>query len=99
MVFQLTADLFHRLQRLSLLFHSRRSVGDSLSRLTVDTWSIYSLTAGLLTSPLERIVLLATVGTMALRLDRNLAIISLAMAPLLGASGVYFGRRLKSRAT
>ena len=37
MVYDLATDLFHRLQRLSLLFHSRRTVGDSLSRLTGDT--------------------------------------------------------------
>jgi ATP-binding cassette, subfamily B, bacterial len=99
MVFQLTADLFARLQRLSLLFHARRSVGDSLSRLTVDTWSIYSVTSELLVSPFEQAILLATVGTVAFRLDRGLALISLAMAPLLAASSVYFGRRLKHRAT
>ncbi|HEY2017232.1 MAG TPA: ABC transporter ATP-binding protein [Bryobacteraceae bacterium] len=98
MVFSLTSDLFHRLQRLSLLFHSRRSVGDSLSRLTVDTWTIYSLTAGLLVAPIQRIFTLLAVGSIALRLDRQLGWTSLAMAPLLGASSLYFGRWLKARA-
>src|SRR6266851_4893790 len=49
LIFGLTADLFHRLQRLSLLFHRRRTVGDSLERLGTDTWCIYSLTDALLT--------------------------------------------------
>ena len=43
MVYDLAASLFHRLQRLSLAFHSRRSVGDSLSRLTEDTYSVYKI--------------------------------------------------------
>jgi ATP-binding cassette subfamily B protein/subfamily B ATP-binding cassette protein MsbA len=98
MVFGLATDLFHRLQRLSLLFHSRRSVGDSLSRLTVDTWTIYSLTTDLLVAPVQRMFTLLAVGTVALRLDRQLGWTSLAMAPLLGASSLYFGRWLKKRA-
>ncbi|NEQ14622.1 MAG: ABC transporter ATP-binding protein, partial [Moorea sp. SIO3E2] len=48
MVYDLAQKLFHRLQRLSLLFHSQRSVGDSLSRLTVDTYCVYTLTNALL---------------------------------------------------
>jgi ATP-binding cassette subfamily B protein/subfamily B ATP-binding cassette protein MsbA len=99
MVFRLTSDLFHRLQRLSLLFHGRRTVGDSLSRLTVDTWSIYTLTANLIVTPLQEVMLLLTVGVVALRLDRTLGMIALGMAPLLALSSIYFGRRLKSRAT
>jgi ATP-binding cassette, subfamily B, bacterial len=99
MVFRLTKDLFHRLQRLSLTFHNRRTVGDSLSRLSVDTWSIYSLTAKLLIAPAQEIMVLATVGTVAFQMNRSLALIALAMAPLLGGSSYYFGRRMKRRAT
>ena len=36
MVFDLGADLFAHLQRLSLLFHSRRAVGDTIARVTGD---------------------------------------------------------------
>src|SRR5262245_14367565 len=43
MVFDLSAALFARLQRLSLLFHKRGSVGDLLNRLTGDTHCINSL--------------------------------------------------------
>src|SRR5262245_34416776 len=40
MVYALAGDLFARLQGLSLAFHGRRSVGDSLSRLSDDTWCL-----------------------------------------------------------
>ena len=86
MVFKLTVDLFHRLQRLSLLFHSRRPVGDSLSRLTEDTWSIYTLTAKVLISPAQQVLVLGTVSTVAYQLDRELAMFAIGMAPLLGTS-------------
>ena len=36
MVYDLATDLFSHLQRLSLRFHSRRSVGDSIRRVTTD---------------------------------------------------------------
>ena len=62
MVYDLAADLFHRLQRLSLLFHSRRHLGDSLSRLTNDTWCIYSVIDGLLRSPGQHVFTLVAMG-------------------------------------
>jgi ATP-binding cassette subfamily B protein/subfamily B ATP-binding cassette protein MsbA len=97
MVYDLAADLFHRLQRLSLLFHSRRSVGDSLSRLTGDTWCIYTVTEGLLVAPLQNLLQLVTIGTVAWAMDPTLALLTLAVAPLLGASALLFGQPLKRR--
>ncbi|MBI3910591.1 MAG: ABC transporter ATP-binding protein, partial [Armatimonadetes bacterium] len=98
MVYDLAADLFHRLQRLSLLFHRRRSVGDCLSRLTSDTWCVYSVSEGLLVSPVQHALTLATLGAVAWRLDPGLAALSLAIAPVLGGSALFFGRHLKRRA-
>ena len=36
MVYDLATDVFSHLQRLSLRFHSRQSVGDSIRRVTTD---------------------------------------------------------------
>jgi ATP-binding cassette subfamily B protein/subfamily B ATP-binding cassette protein MsbA len=98
MVYGLAADVFHRLQRLSMLFHNRRSVGDSLSRLTTDTWCIYTLTADVLMAPGQRMLTLTTIGIVAWKLDPGLATLSLLLAPALGVSSFFFGRRLKRRA-
>ena len=98
MVYDLAADLFHRLQRLSLLFHSRRHLGDSLSRLTGDTWCIYTVIDGLLMSPGQQVFTLVAMGGIAWTLDPALALLSLIVAPLLGLSSLYFGHRLKRRA-
>jgi ATP-binding cassette, subfamily B, bacterial len=97
LVYALASDLFHRLQRLSLLFHSRRAVGDSLSRLTVDTWSIYSVTEGALVSPIQQVATIVIVGISAWALDPQLAVVLLAMTPLLGASAWFFRKKLKTR--
>lgn len=97
MVYDLAGDLFARLQRLSLLFHSRRSVGDSLSRLTEDTWCIYSVADGLLISPIQQIITLAVMTCVGFALDPLLAILALGVAPLLALSSKYFGKHLKRR--
>jgi ATP-binding cassette, subfamily B, bacterial len=97
MVYDLAADLFHRFQRLSLLFHSRRTVADSMSRLTGDTWCVYTVTGSLLISPVQHLITLATVGSVAWHLDPGLTAVSLMAAPVLGGSALFFGRRLKRR--
>src|SRR5690606_23866149 len=51
MVYDLASDVFARIQRRSLLFHSRHPVGDSLSRITGDSWSAYTVVAALLFAP------------------------------------------------
>ena len=95
MVYDLAGDLFARLQRLSLLFHGRTPVGDSLSRLSGDAWCVYTVAEGVLVAPVQHVLTLALIGAVAWRLDARLALISLSVAPLLGASAYAFGRRLK----
>lgn len=98
MTFNVAADLFHRLQRLSLLYHNRHRIGDALSRLAEDTYCVYSLTAGLLISPWQRAITLATIGTVAWNMDPVLTTISLAVAPIMAGSSLFFAPRLKKRA-
>jgi ATP-binding cassette subfamily B protein/subfamily B ATP-binding cassette protein MsbA len=97
MVFDLSTDLFHRLQRLSLGYHARTPVGDSLSRLGGDTWSVYVLSSRLF-APFEQLLVLGTVGLVAYRLNARLALLSLAAAPVLAGLSLWFGPRLKSEA-
>jgi ATP-binding cassette subfamily B protein/subfamily B ATP-binding cassette protein MsbA len=97
MVYDLAEKLFHRLQRLSLLFHSQRTVGDSLSRLTEDTYCVYTLTNALLVSPAQQVLTLLTIGIVAWSLEPALTVLSLAVAPVMAASALFFGARLKRR--
>ena len=99
MVYDLASDMFHKLQRLSLLFHGRREVGDSLSRLSGDTYAVYGLTDSLLVTPFHQLLTLGTVGYAAWLLDPQLALVTMAVGPLMTVSSRYFGRKLKQRAT
>jgi ATP-binding cassette subfamily B protein len=98
MVYSLAGDLFAKLQRLSLVFHGRQSVGDSLSRLTDDSWCLYKVANGLLMAPIQQICTLALTASVAFLLDASLAALIVGMAPLLAASSIFFGGRLKRRA-
>ena len=98
MVNGLSRDLFRRLLFLSPQYHRRTPVGDSVSRLSGDTWSVYTFVAGFLLGPIQRVFTLVSVGIVAFTLDRQLAWVSVGLAPLLALSSSYFGRRLKTRA-
>ena len=98
MVYQLAADLFHRLQRLSLAQHSRSAVGDALSRLTGDAYCVHTVTYNLLIAPGRHLFTLISVSAIAWSLDARLTLITLTAAPLMAASALFFGPRLKRRA-
>jgi ATP-binding cassette subfamily B protein/subfamily B ATP-binding cassette protein MsbA len=97
MVYDLAEDMFHRLQRLSLLFHNQRTVGDSLSRLTGDTYCPYILTDALLVSPVRHLLTLASISLIAWRLEPMLTVLSIAVVPILASSAMIFGAQLKRR--
>jgi ATP-binding cassette, subfamily B, bacterial len=96
MVYSLATDLFVQLQRLSLVFHARRSVGDSLSRVTGDAWSVYTIVEGVLVSPAKNLMVIATIGAIAWQLDASLTLVMLGVAPALVLSATYFGNYLKA---
>ena len=98
LVYALATDLFLRLQRLSLIFHSRRSVGDSLSRITGDAWSVYTITEGLLVAPAKTLMVVASIGAVAWQLDPHLTLLTMTVVPLLVVSATYFGAYLKRTA-
>jgi ATP-binding cassette subfamily B protein/subfamily B ATP-binding cassette protein MsbA len=97
MAYALAGDLFARLQRLSLRFHSRRSVGDSLSRILEDTWCVAQLADTMLMAPIQQTITLVVMICIGFALDPVLATLALAVAPLLALSSRYFGKRLKQR--
>lgn len=98
MVYELAADLFARLQKLSLGYHSRSEVGDKLDRIMTDSWCVYSIVSDLLVSPVQRILTIVGVGVVAWWLDPWLTVLALIVSPVLAASVRYFGPLLKRRA-
>ena len=77
MVNDFRSELYAHLQRLSLAFHSRRSVGDLLYRLTADTFAIQTLTMNGFFPILTSVVLLVGMVVVMVRLDWMLTLVAL----------------------
>jgi ATP-binding cassette subfamily B protein/subfamily B ATP-binding cassette protein MsbA len=98
MVYRLAGDLFAHVQRRSLLFHSRNSVGDSLSRITGDSWCVYRVVDALLFTPAYALTL--TVGMVVVMgsMDLGLTLLALAVAPLMAGTAFALGRPIRRAA-
>jgi ATP-binding cassette subfamily B protein/subfamily B ATP-binding cassette protein MsbA len=96
--YELGARLFQRMQWLSLSFHGRRGVGDSLGRLTGDTFSAWAVADAVVVAPWHHGFRIATVGAAAWYLDPLLAALSLATAPVMATTAFFFGSRIKAGA-
>lgn len=88
MVYRLASDLFSRLQRRSLIYHSRSHVGDTMSRITGDCWCAHTLVDTLLFAPATALVMLAAMLAVMFPMDPVMTLLSLAVAPLM-AGGAW----------
>jgi ATP-binding cassette subfamily B protein/subfamily B ATP-binding cassette protein MsbA len=98
MVYRLAGDLFAHVQRRSLLFHSRNSVGDSLSRITGDSWCVYKVVDSLLFTPGFAVVMTAGLIVMMARLDAGLTVLTISIAPLMAAATFAFAKPIRRAA-
>lgn len=84
MVFRLRCRLFDHLQRLSLSFHDKTAVGDSLYRVTWDTYCVQALFNSAMIPAMTGMFTLLGIATVMLYLDWGLTIVALAIGiPLL----------------
>ena len=81
MVYDLGADLFDHLQRLSLRFHGRRPTGDLVQRVTSDSGCIRDLAINVFIPLLTSLVSVVAMLTIIWRLDRLVAVVALTAAP------------------
>ncbi len=83
MVYDLAADLYWHLQRMSLRFHGKQQVADLVARVTVDTYCVQTLVSSMLFPVLQSGLTLVCVFGIMWRLDRGMALLSLTVVPLL----------------
>jgi ATP-binding cassette subfamily B protein len=97
MTYDLSADLFRHLQRLSLQFHSRRPVGDTIARVTGDPACVPLIALDALMPLLQAIVTLITMFVIMWKLQPTMTLVSLAVVPFLVASIRMFGGTMTRR--
>jgi ABC-type multidrug transport system fused ATPase/permease subunit len=97
MVLAFQADLFIHLQRLSFSFHDQTSVGDSLYRLNNDTGFISTHLWGNFRHLLMSGLTLIGMFWVVVLYDWQLALLALAVAPILYGSIWFYGRYFKAK--
>jgi ATP-binding cassette, subfamily B, bacterial len=98
MVYTLSQDLFALVQRKSLRGHGTHSVGDSMGRVAVDAWCVHSVVDTLLFAPGHALMTTVLMVIVMLRLDAELTLLALAVAPFMTAAAWFFGRPIREAA-
>jgi ATP-binding cassette subfamily B protein/subfamily B ATP-binding cassette protein MsbA len=98
LVYRVAADLFARALRRSLVFHSRNSVGDLLSRITGDSWCVYKVVDALLFTPKYALIMIVGMLLLMVRMDPGLTLLALAAAPFMAWSSIVLGRPIRRAA-
>jgi ATP-binding cassette subfamily B protein/subfamily B ATP-binding cassette protein MsbA len=83
MNYDLASDLFARLQRLSLRFHSSKSVGDNVRRVTSDCTAVSTVVRDALLPFVSAAITLVAMFMILWRINSELALLTLAVAPLM----------------
>lgn len=90
--YDLAGDLFIHLQRLSLRFHSRKSIGDTIRRVTVDSGCVATIVSDAVVPLLSALLSLAAMFFVMWRLDPTLTLLSLAVVPMMLAGLARYWR-------
>jgi ATP-binding cassette subfamily B protein/subfamily B ATP-binding cassette protein MsbA len=98
MVYDLAEDMFAKLQRRSLLFHSHSRVGDTMSRITVDCWAVHKIVDTLCFAPSHALLTVAAMILLMSQLDLTLTGIALVTAPLMVGASFLLGKPLRAAA-
>jgi ATP-binding cassette subfamily B protein/subfamily B ATP-binding cassette protein MsbA len=99
MTHELRLRVYEHLQKLSLVFHDQRAVGDSIYRVTWDTFSIQTLFNSGIIPLLSSVITLAGMMVIMLRFDVVLTLLALVVAPLLALTIKFYNRRITDVST
>ena len=96
LVLDLLLDLFVKLQKLSLRFHSRHKVGDLLQRVSGDVLVVFFAVTQVALPIVVSTLTLSGMFFIMFRLDATLSLVALGVIPLLALSLLLFARPLKA---
>jgi len=92
MIYDLAEDLYRHLQRLSLGFHNRKSVGDLIRRVTSDTSSVSTVVNGALLPVAASVFSLVSMFTIMWQMDSGLTLLALAVIPFMIAAMYFYSK-------
>jgi ATP-binding cassette subfamily B protein len=83
MIYELAAELFGRLQQMSLRYHTSRSVADSVRRVTGDATCVSTIFRGVLLPALTSIISIVLMCAIMFRINAGLTFLALAVLPVM----------------
>ncbi|MDB6057791.1 MAG: transporter related [Verrucomicrobiales bacterium] len=96
-VYDLAADLFAKLQRLSLRFHAGKSVGDNIRRVTSDCNCVSVIVKDAMLPMVTAVVTLVLMFIILWRNDPTLTLFSMAIVPLMGLAFFIYAKPMIER--
>ena len=96
LVLDLLLDVFVKLQKLSLRFHSRHKIGDLLQRVSGDVLVVFFAVTQVALPVVVASLTLIGMFLVMLRLDAGLSLVALCVIPLLAGSLLLFARPLRA---
>jgi ATP-binding cassette subfamily B protein len=97
-VYGIRARLYRHLHRLPLSFHRRRSVGDTLVRLSSDIIVLRDVLVDSVVNLGTGVVLIVLMLAVMVAVDPILTIVSLAAMPAIALTSSFYGRRIRDNA-
>jgi ATP-binding cassette subfamily B protein len=97
MTYDLAADLFTKLQQLSLRFHTSKSVGDSIRRVTADCACISTIVKDALLPVFSSVFALAAMFTVMWRINPTLTLLAVTVAPYMIVVFRFFAKPMMER--
>ena len=96
-VYDLAADLFAKLQRLSLRFHAGKSVGDNIRRVTSDCNCVSVIVKDAMLPMATAVVTLVLMFAILWRNDPTLTLFSIAVVPFMGLAFFIYAKPMMER--
>src|SRR5947207_5557242 len=94
MVYCLAADLFAKLQQLSLHFHLRQSVGDNIRRVTTDCMCVSIIVKDALLPVMSALISLMIMFVILWGIDATLTLLALAVVPYMAIVFHLYAQRM-----
>jgi ATP-binding cassette subfamily B protein/subfamily B ATP-binding cassette protein MsbA len=82
LVLDLSVEVFNKMQRLSLAFHSKNKIGQLMQRLSGDTYAIYSIVGGILMPTLISLTSLFAMFYIMTKINLTLSLIAISVVPV-----------------
>jgi ABC-type multidrug transport system fused ATPase/permease subunit len=98
MVFDVTRDAYRATLRRSWAFHSRHEIGDSLSRITGDSWGVHAVAESFVIHPVQATLAIVALLWIMFAISVPLTLLAIVVVPFMIAGSIVLGSRIRGAA-